>query len=39
VYADWGAASAFGVVLLVVTLAILVVVARLFGLQHLTGKW
>ncbi len=38
VYADWGAASALGVVLLVVTLAILVVVARLFGLQHLTGK-
>jgi ABC-type spermidine/putrescine transport system permease subunit I len=38
VYADWGAASALGVVLLVVTLAILAVVARLFGLQHLTGK-
>lgn len=38
VYADWGAASALGVVLLVVTLVILVVVARLFGLQHLTGK-
>jgi len=38
VYADWGAASALGVVLLVVTLIILAVVARLFGLQHLTGK-
>lgn len=38
VYADWGAASALGVVLLVVTLVILAVVARLFGLQHLTGK-
>ena len=37
VYADWGAASALGVVLLVVTLVILAVATRLFGARQLTG--
>lgn len=37
VYADWGAASALGVVLLVVTLAILWLATRLFGARALTG--
>lgn len=36
VYADWGAASALGVVLLVVTLVILGVTSRLFA-RHLAG--
>ena len=38
VYADWGAASALGVILLVVTLAILGVMTRVFGAQQLTGN-
>lgn len=37
VYADWGAASALGVVLLLVTLVILAVMTRLFGARQLTG--
>jgi ABC-type spermidine/putrescine transport system permease subunit I len=37
VYADWGAASALGVVLLVVTLAILAIVAKLVGAKNLSG--
>ncbi|HUF55732.1 MAG TPA: ABC transporter permease [Thermohalobaculum sp.] len=38
VYADWGAASALGVILLVVTLAILAAMTRIFGMQQLTGN-
>ena len=37
VYADWGAASALGVVLLVVTLGILAFMVKLAGARHLTG--
>ncbi|MCC7271533.1 MAG: ABC transporter permease [Alphaproteobacteria bacterium] len=37
VYSDWGAASALGVVLLVVTLAILWVMNRLFGVERFIG--
>jgi putative spermidine/putrescine transport system permease protein/spermidine/putrescine transport system permease protein len=37
VYSDWGAASALGVVLLVVTLAILWVMNRLFGINRVIG--
>ena len=36
-YSDWGAASALGVVLLVMTLGILWFVGRLVGLEKLTG--
>jgi putative spermidine/putrescine transport system permease protein/spermidine/putrescine transport system permease protein len=36
-YSDWGAASALGVVLLVMTLAILWAFARLVGLEKLAG--
>jgi ABC-type spermidine/putrescine transport system permease subunit I len=37
IYADWGAASALGVVLLVMTLAIIWLVGRLVGLEKLLG--
>ncbi|BBK42061.1 ABC transporter permease [Allostella vacuolata] len=37
VYSDWGAASALGVVLLVVTLAILWIMNRLFGVERFIG--
>lgn len=37
VYSDWGAASALGVVLLVVTLGILWVMNRLFGVDRVIG--
>ena len=37
-YANWGAASALGVVLLVVTLGCLWVMTRLFGAENLTAR-
>jgi putative spermidine/putrescine transport system permease protein/spermidine/putrescine transport system permease protein len=36
-YGDWGAASALGVVLLVLTFAILWVLGRVVGFDKLTG--
>jgi putative spermidine/putrescine transport system permease protein/spermidine/putrescine transport system permease protein len=38
VYADWGAASALGVVLLVATLGVLWVVTRLVGFDKIVGE-
>lgn len=38
VYADWGAASALGVVLLVITVGLLVVVSRLVSLNSLVDR-